>query len=591
MDLEALDPTQRGAVEAQIANFGQTPSQLLNRPHPRRRPRGASDGPPPRMFTAPEGVRSFGPWQLGRARSGGAAATGGGAGADPAVFVSVVPHQNQLLTVLQSGRALLHSWQPLKPNRACPFTFAPVAVPAAVLPPAHAPRLPWPSTPCARAPTPYALSGDGRWLLSGGHADGSIRCTALSPPHHDVAPARQHCAAVTCVEVAADGVTFTTGSDDSTLVVWSLYGPAGASAAAAAGGGGERGGPSSRRASPTPLHVLCGHRGPITCLAISLELGLILSGSQHAVGTSTAAAHGEEHQTSLPGFSKRAQDRTPPTEAADPCAACATPGATCRALATGEPRRGLSSSAASMSADDRGTASVRTDDLACAIVWDLPGGRFLRRLPSVVSAPGAVAVAHGSHRMIVYAGPDAKDSRGAISGSFGAGAAASPSLGVGTAHLFSIDGRPLATAQPSAPISRIVCTHDGRVAICAEGPRIVVRCMQDLRAIHAYHTAPHPQPAPSQGRGVGSHSGGGVGGAGASRGVSAAGHGSPPHPRGHPAPEAPAGYPAADISAMSLSPDNHHAFAATADGAFLIYANPLVSIQVLEKLATELLNL
>jgi hypothetical protein len=194
--------------------------------------------------------------------------------------------------------------------------------------------------------------------------------------------------------------------------------------------------------------------------------------------------------------------------------------------------------------------------------------------------------------MIVYAGPDAAESRGAIDGTSGVEIAAlPPPRGVGIAHLFSINGRPLATAQPSAPMSRIVCTHDGRLAICAEGPRMVVRCMQNLQVIHAYDTVPHPQPALSQGLGASAQSSVGVGSACASHGAVAAGHGPSPHPSSHPAPEPPAGQSAGDVSAMSLSPDNLHAFAATADGAFLIYANPLVSIQVLEKLATELLNM
>ena len=37
VDLHALtDPEERKAVESQIANFGQTPSQLFTTPHPKR---------------------------------------------------------------------------------------------------------------------------------------------------------------------------------------------------------------------------------------------------------------------------------------------------------------------------------------------------------------------------------------------------------------------------------------------------------------------------------------------------------------------------------------------------------------------------
>jgi len=38
VDFDRIDPSQRKAIEDQIMNFGQTPSQLLTRPHPARRP-------------------------------------------------------------------------------------------------------------------------------------------------------------------------------------------------------------------------------------------------------------------------------------------------------------------------------------------------------------------------------------------------------------------------------------------------------------------------------------------------------------------------------------------------------------------------
>eukprot|EP00964_Phaeocystis_antarctica_P119484 scaffold83198_cov42-Phaeocystis_antarctica.AAC.1 len=48
---------------------------------------------------------------------------------------------------------------------------------------------------------------------------------------------------------------------------------------------------------------------------------------------------------------------------------------------------------------------------------------------------------------------------------------------------------------------------------------------------------------------------------------------------------------ASRVTAFSLSAENHHAFAADSRGGLLIFANPLVNIQVLERLAGELLNL
>lgn len=64
VDLHQLEPALREAVEAQILFFGQTPTQLLARPHPRRRPR-AEAGPPPHLFSHVEGVKMYGPLWVG----------------------------------------------------------------------------------------------------------------------------------------------------------------------------------------------------------------------------------------------------------------------------------------------------------------------------------------------------------------------------------------------------------------------------------------------------------------------------------------------------------------------------------------------
>ena len=51
-------------------------------------------------------------------------------------------------------------------------------------------------------------------------------------------------------------------------------------------------------------------------------------------------------------------------------------------------------------------------------------------------------------------------------------------------------------------------------------------------------------------------------------------------------------YPARhEVSAVSLCPENHHAFIGTKDGGLLFLASPLVNIKVLEAIASELLNL
>ena len=250
----------RAAVEAQIEFFGQTPTRLLSRPHARRRPRPAV-GMSCQMFSRPEAVNARHFWIGGRPSSSWLGlprkATTGASTAelDPVVFISAVPLEDKLLTVTRSGRLFVHRWLPLKPNgSSMPFTFEPASVPLTTLPA---------TTPVAHA-TCYAVSGDGRWLLSGGHGCCSLRCTSLTKPDL-VVHAQQHCAAITCIDVGADDVTVLTGSEDGTLTVWALYG--------------ERGQSSTMHVTPRVLHVLSAHKGDVCCAALSTQLDLVISGA------------------------------------------------------------------------------------------------------------------------------------------------------------------------------------------------------------------------------------------------------------------------------------------------------------------------
>ena len=108
-----------------------------------------------------------------------------------------------------------------------------------------------------------------------------------------------------------------------------------------------------------------------------------------------------------------------------------------------------------------------------------------------------------------------------------------------------------------APLCRMSCTRDGTMVAASEGGAISLRQMHpdsgasELRLLHRFDVGA-----------AGGDCGGRDGGSSA------------PH-----------------VTAFSLSAENHHAFAADSRGGLLIFANPLVNIQVLERLAGELLNL
>ena len=184
VNLDVLEPKMRRAVEAQIQFFGQTPSQLLSRPHPRRRPRSAV-GAQSHMFARAEAVKVHGPYWLGGRRGARrpepAAASVSGDALD---FICAVPLDDRLLSITRGGRLFVHRWFPLKPDGGGqPFTFEPASSPLLTLPEA---------SPAARThgggggPT-YCVSSDGKWLLSGGHWDNALRCTSLTRPELVVA--------------------------------------------------------------------------------------------------------------------------------------------------------------------------------------------------------------------------------------------------------------------------------------------------------------------------------------------------------------------------------------------------------------------
>jgi len=466
VSLDTLDSQQREAVEAQILFFGQTPTQLLSRPHPRRRRREAS-GPQLQMFSRPDAVRPYA-WPLRRVAGGG---SGRPEVVDPLEFIAVLPLEDRLLTISASGRLCLHKWFPLKPRSSpsCPFTFDPATSPTATLRAGASAD----DDARLRLARSYAVA-DGRWLLSGGYADGSVRCMLVLKPEV-VVLGRHHADTVTAIHVSVDGLSFATGSADTTAVLWALYGagsslPGGRASVVAAGGaaGGDggtggssagAGGTAGRMACPTPLRVLSGHRGPLQCLGLSTELGLLLTGAAPARGA-------------------------PP--------------------------------AASPDAGREEAASVTLGPHECVAVWAVPNGRFVRSLP-VHERAVAVAVAHASQRLLVA-------TQRAV-------------------HVFSVSGRPLAVVSPDRGVGRIVPTIDGELALLSEGSALAVRRISDLQLLHRYDL---------EAGGVAS---------------------------------------GAPLRAFSLSAENHHAFAGTADGGLTIYANPVVGIQVLERLASELLNL
>jgi hypothetical protein len=260
VDIDAIkDEAERRATEAQINNFGQTPVQLLKKPHPPRHSlralfeQSGADAVPQQLFARPEQLHSFFV-QLGSA---------------PLTFVGA-PHvgaarhtvylgggSDVLVTVDAARIVAMHRWLPhLATSPNTPFTLD--------VDPALSARRPLAmldSSP-SMAHHAFTLSPDGKVLVSGAHWDNTVKLIDLDTCNV-VQSLRAHKDVVSCVALASDGRTLVSGSVDTTVVIWELSRQGGAF-----------------RVAERPLHVLHGHDDEVTALAVNVELDLCVSGSK-----------------------------------------------------------------------------------------------------------------------------------------------------------------------------------------------------------------------------------------------------------------------------------------------------------------------
>uniref|UniRef100_A0A671WQ36 Neurobeachin like 2 n=1 Tax=Sparus aurata TaxID=8175 RepID=A0A671WQ36_SPAAU len=244
VDLDAIaNETERKALEGIISNFGQTPCQLLKEPHPPRmsaenaaRRHARLDTMPPNIFEQLKKLRPF-----VEVVSDGL----------PLVQAVVPKNQNRsfiiqgsdmLVTVSSNGLIGTHSWLPYDKNIANYFTFT--KDPTMTNPKTQR-FLSGPFSPGVEISAQVlVVSNDGRLLFSGGHWDCSLRVTQLGKGKLVGSTAGKHLAAH-----QSNGCFVLQGGFSSGL-------------------------------SPRPVQVLCGHDQEVTCVAISTELDMAVSGSK-----------------------------------------------------------------------------------------------------------------------------------------------------------------------------------------------------------------------------------------------------------------------------------------------------------------------
>ncbi|XP_061572701.1 neurobeachin-like protein 2 isoform X3 [Cololabis saira] len=263
VDLDAIaNENERKALEGIIGNFGQTPCQLLKEPHPPRMTAENVSRRQSRLDTIPANIFD----NLSKLRPFVEVVSDG-----LSLVQAVVPkNQNRsfiiqgsdiLVTVSSTGLIGTHSWLPYDKNIANYFTFT---KDPAMSNPKTQRFLSGPFSPGVEISSQVlVVSNDGRLLFSGGHWDCSLRVTQLGKGKL-VGRICRHIDVVTCLALDLCGIYLISGSKDTCCIVWQVL---------------QQGGFSSGL-SPRPVQILCGHDQEVTCVAISTELDMAVSGSK-----------------------------------------------------------------------------------------------------------------------------------------------------------------------------------------------------------------------------------------------------------------------------------------------------------------------
>ncbi|CAF3634388.1 unnamed protein product [Adineta steineri] len=272
-----MNPVDRAAIEKQIKRFGQVPSQLLTEPHPPRNS-AVSTTPTPHNTTLEDVsmIMKF---------SSNAPIIHVAANTNPTVPIPAVltisnRHDfsiNKYNTNVGSSTQT-YSETPVTPinqQAQLPLSMDSLLVLNTGLHRRHLGDTFDERT--QQRHQSFVVTADNRFIISTGYWDKSFRVQ-----NTDMAKTTQvlygHFDVVTCVcrsEITVAGNCFiATGSRDSTVSIWIWNGTKGAIV--------DKEYPN-QDINPSPSAILTGHDSEITCLWISAELGIVVSGSEHSL--------------------------------------------------------------------------------------------------------------------------------------------------------------------------------------------------------------------------------------------------------------------------------------------------------------------
>lgn len=266
VDLDTMeDDLQRAAIEDQIANFGQTPIQIFRKKHPRRGPPIPIAHP---LYFAPDSINLT--------------SIVCSTNHPPSAVLYVGVLDSSIVLVNQGLTLSIKMWLTTQLQTGGNFTFSASQDPffgvgSDILSPRKiGSSLAENFEPRAQCFATMQTPSE-NFLISCGNWENSFQVISLNDGRM-VQSIRQHRDVVSCVAVTSDGSILATGSYDTTVMVWEV----------SRGRSPEKRVRNSHTELPrkdyviveTPFHILCGHDDVITCLYISVELDIVISGSK-----------------------------------------------------------------------------------------------------------------------------------------------------------------------------------------------------------------------------------------------------------------------------------------------------------------------
>ncbi|RWS27888.1 neurobeachin-like protein 1 [Leptotrombidium deliense] len=254
VDIDAIkDERERHAIEGMITNFGQTPSQLFKKRHPKRSKMSKlvkeCEENPQKMLNLIHSLHSL---QVNYVQFN-----------DAFVYVDIPVQKSSLfyplITVSMNGIVSVHSWLPCDKNKSKPvhFTIEKLRnVNPITLSPIH---------PSIKLNYKIlTLTPSGKTLIAAGFWDDTIRCykVSLHSPFLS-ATVVGHSDLVTCLAIDSLGKYLVSGSKDHTCKVWQLD--------------------ENENVSSKCTQTLIGHNSEITSVCVSVELDTVVSASISAV--------------------------------------------------------------------------------------------------------------------------------------------------------------------------------------------------------------------------------------------------------------------------------------------------------------------